>query len=57
MNFNELDLPFAVKQGIEYAGFTVCTPVQEEVIPRAIRGEDVAAQAQTGTGTTAACVI
>jgi len=57
MNFNELDLPFAVKQGIEYAGFTVCTPVQEEVIPRAIRGEDVAAQAQTGTGKTAAFVI
>lgn len=57
MNFAELDVPYAVKQGIEHAGFTVCTPVQEAVIPRAIRGEDVAAQAQTGTGKTAAFLI
>jgi ATP-dependent RNA helicase RhlB len=57
MNFSELDVPFEVKQGIEHAGFTVCTPVQEAVIPRAVRGEDVAAQAQTGTGKTAAFLI
>jgi ATP-dependent RNA helicase RhlB len=57
MNFSELDLPSEVKQGIEYANFIVCTPVQEAVIPRAIRGEDVAAQAQTGTGKTAAFLI
>ena len=40
MNFSDLDLPFEVKQGIELAGFTTGTPVQEAVIPRAIRGED-----------------
>jgi ATP-dependent RNA helicase RhlB len=57
MKFNELDVPYEVKQGIEHAGFTICTPVQEEVIPRAVRGEDVAAQAQTGTGKTAAFLI
>jgi ATP-dependent RNA helicase RhlB len=57
MNFSELDLPYEVRQGIEYAGFSVCTPVQEAVIPRAIRGEDIAAQAQTGTGKTAAFLI
>ncbi len=57
MNFSELDLPFEVKQGIDHAGFTICTPVQEAVIPRAVRGEDVAAQAQTGTGKTAAFLI
>ena len=57
MNFNELDIPFGVMQGIEHAGFTVCTPVQEAVLPRAIRGEDIAAQAQTGTGKTAAFLI
>jgi ATP-dependent RNA helicase RhlB len=57
MQFSEMDLPYAVQQGIEYAGFTVCTPVQEAVIPRATRGEDVAAQAQTGTGKTAAFLI
>jgi ATP-dependent RNA helicase RhlB len=57
MNFSELDLPYEVRLGIEHAGFTVCTPVQEAVIPRAMRGEDIAAQAQTGTGKTAAFLI
>lgn len=57
MNFSELDVPYEVKQGIEHTGFTICTPVQEAVIPRALRGEDVAAQAQTGTGKTAAFLI
>jgi ATP-dependent RNA helicase RhlB len=57
MHFSELDVPYEVKQGIEHVGFTVCTPVQEAVIPRVLRGEDVAAQAQTGTGKTAAFLI
>ncbi len=57
MNFSELDLPLEVRQGIEQAGFTACTPVQEAVIPRAVKGEDIAAQAQTGTGKTAAFLI
>ena len=57
MDFSELDVPYEVKQGIEHTGFTICTPVQEAVIPRALRGEDVAAQAQTGTGKTAAFLI
>ncbi len=57
MEFSKLEIPYEVKQGIEEAGFTICTPVQEEVIPRAVRGEDVAAQAQTGTGKTAAFLI
>ncbi len=57
MNFSELDLPHEVRQGIELAGFITCTQVQETVIPRALRGEDVAAQSQTGTGKTAAFLV
>jgi ATP-dependent RNA helicase RhlB len=57
MNFSELELSQEVQQGIELSGFSVCTPVQEAVIPRAVRGEDIAAQAQTGTGKTAAFLI
>ncbi len=57
MNFSDLDLPFEIMQGIEYSSFITCTPVQEAVIPRVVRGEDVAAQAQTGTGKTAAFLI
>jgi len=57
MDFSELDIPDEVRQGIEHVGFATCTPVQEAVIPRALRGEDIAAQAQTGTGKTAAFLI
>jgi len=56
-DFLSFDLPEPVMQGIQAAGFTLCTPVQEEVLPIALRGRDVAGQAQTGTGKTAAFLI
>ncbi|HLY36833.1 MAG TPA: DEAD/DEAH box helicase, partial [Candidatus Binatia bacterium] len=43
--------------GIEAAGFTHCTPIQDKVLPLALAGRDVAGQAQTGTGKTAAFLI
>ncbi len=43
--------------GIRSAGFTHCTPIQEKVLPLALAGRDVAGQAQTGTGKTAAFLI
>ncbi|BCR04077.1 ATP-dependent RNA helicase RhlB [Desulfuromonas versatilis] len=57
MKFTELALPEQVMRGIENMGFTDLTPVQEESIPLALDGRDVAAQAQTGTGKTAAFLI
>lgn len=57
MKFTELDLPAEILQGIKQVGFVDLTPVQEESIPLALRGCDVAAQAQTGTGKTAAFLI
>ncbi|MEJ2197464.1 MAG: DEAD/DEAH box helicase [Desulfuromonadales bacterium] len=57
MKFTELDLPAEVMRGIEEVGFVDLTPVQEESIPLALAGRDVAAQAQTGTGKTAAFLI
>lgn len=57
MRFTELDLPPSVMQGISDAGFEALTPVQQESIPLALQGRDVAAQAQTGTGKTAAFLI
>ena len=57
MKFLELNLPEQVQQGISEAGFEKLTPVQEESIPLALSGKDVAAQAQTGTGKTAAFLI
>ncbi len=57
MKFSELNLPDVVQQGVIAAGFESLTPVQEESIPLALAGKDVAAQAQTGTGKTAAFLI
>ena len=55
--FADLDLPEPVRRGIEDAGFTWCTPIQAETLPTAITGRDIAGQAQTGTGKTAAFLI
>jgi len=44
-------------EGIRDAGFTVCTPIQAQTLPIALAGHDVAGQAQTGTGKTAAFLV
>jgi len=55
--FTAFDLPPELMQGIEAAGFSKCTPIQAETLPIALQGHDVAGQAQTGTGKTAAFLI
>jgi len=44
-------------EGIRQAGFVVCTPIQAQTLPLALAGRDVAGQAQTGTGKTAAFLV
>jgi ATP-dependent RNA helicase RhlB len=44
-------------EGIREAGFTLCTPIQAQTLPIALAGRDVAGQAQTGTGKTAAFLV
>jgi len=44
-------------QGIVAAGFVNCTPIQAQTLPVALAGRDVAGQAQTGTGKTAAFLV
>jgi ATP-dependent RNA helicase RhlB len=55
--FQTLNLPDPVLRGIEAAGFTHCTQIQELTLPLILQGKDVAGQAQTGTGKTAAFLI
>jgi len=55
--FAELPLHPLLAAGIEAAGFTYCTPIQALTLPVALAGEDVAGQAQTGTGKTAAFLL
>jgi ATP-dependent RNA helicase RhlB len=57
VRFEELHIHEKVLEGIKAAGFTECTPVQAQTLPAALHGKDIAAQAQTGTGKTAAFLI
>ena len=55
--FDQFDLPPEVLTGLNEAGFFACTPIQAQVLPVALTGRDVAGQAQTGTGKTAAFLV
>jgi superfamily II DNA/RNA helicase len=57
MNFDEMSLHPAILKAVTLAGYTVPTGVQEQAIPAALKGSDILASAQTGTGKTAAFVL
>ena len=57
MKFTELKLNDKLMKGIHDAGFVKCMPVQEETLVHTLKGRDVTAQSQTGTGKTAAFLI
>ena len=55
--FSELGLTPELLQTIDGLGYEEPTPIQEHAIPPLMAGKDVIAQAQTGTGKTAAFAI
>ncbi len=55
--FQDLSLPQDLLHAVADLGFRYCTPVQAGVLPHSLDGKDVAGQAQTGTGKTAAFLI
>ena len=57
LRFDSLALHDDVRAGIRDAGFEFCTPIQAKTLPIALEPRDVAGQAQTGTGKTAAFLI
>ncbi len=57
LRFDTLSLHDSLKAGIRDAGFEFCTPIQASSLPIALKNQDVAGQAQTGTGKTAAFLI
>lgn len=57
LRFDSLDLHETIQAGIRDAGFEFCTPIQAQTLPIALKPSDVAGQAQTGTGKTAAFLI
>jgi len=57
LKFESLPIPEQVLQGIRDAKFDTCTPIQSKSLPITLGGKDLAGQAQTGTGKTAAFLI
>ena len=57
MRFTELQLHEKIQSGLESAEFVSCTEVQEKTLPASLAGDDVAVQAQTGTGKTACFLL
>ena len=55
--FSDFDLNTDLLKGLNEAGFEFCTPIQAQSIPIALTGKDVAGEAQTGTGKTAAFMV
>ena len=55
--FDGFELPPEVMAGLKDAGFEHCTPIQAQALPVLLQGRDVAGQAQTGTGKTAAFLV
>lgn len=55
--FTSLPLQETLLNSLSDAGFTHCTPIQAKALPILLRGQDVAGQAQTGTGKTIAFLL
>ncbi len=53
MNFSELGLSEALLRAVHEQGYTIPTPIQVQAIPAVLKGGDLLAGAQTGTGKTA----
>ncbi|MDH5473559.1 MAG: ATP-dependent RNA helicase RhlB [Gammaproteobacteria bacterium] len=56
-SFASFNLAEPILNGLKAAGFDFCTPIQAETLPIALKGQDIAGQAQTGTGKTAAFLV
>ncbi|MDA3820381.1 MAG: DEAD/DEAH box helicase [Candidatus Delongbacteria bacterium] len=57
MDFSSLNLSNELQEAVSFMGFTKTTPIQEFAIPVIMKGRDLIASAQTGTGKTAAFVL
>ncbi|TNF55622.1 MAG: DEAD/DEAH box helicase [Gammaproteobacteria bacterium] len=57
ITFAELKLAPELVRAVSELGYSVPTPIQKEAIPLVLAGRDLLAQAQTGTGKTAAFAL
>lgn len=57
MTFENLELSNSLLKAVKAQGYEQPSPIQEKAIPEILRGKDVLASAQTGTGKTAAFTL
>lgn len=57
MSFKNLGLQKEILQAIDEKGYTEATPIQAQAIPLILKGSDLLAGAQTGTGKTASFTL
>ena len=57
MTFSSLGLSQDLLEAVKYAGYETPTSVQEKAIPLILKGQDLIAQARTGTGKTASFAL
>ena len=57
MSFKNLGLQKELLQAIDEQGYTEATPIQAQAIPPILKGGDILARAQTGTGKTAGSTL
>ena len=57
VTFASLPLHPSLQEGLNALGFSHCTPIQAQTLPLALQGVDLAGQAQTGTGKSAAFLL
>tara|TARA_R110002096_G_scaffold143328_5_gene299446 strand:- start:102262 stop:103524 length:1263 start_codon:yes stop_codon:yes gene_type:complete len=55
--FESLDLPEYLLRALQELGYETPTSIQEQAIPQVLEGHDLLAEAQTGTGKTAAFAL
>jgi ATP-dependent RNA helicase RhlE len=57
MTFEQLELIAPIQQALKDENYVAPTPIQVQAIPHLLKGRDILASAQTGTGKTAAFAI
>ncbi|NQD35711.1 ATP-dependent RNA helicase RhlB [Permianibacter sp. IMCC34836] len=57
IHFSSLGLHPALLKALDDMGYDRCTPIQAATLPKLLAGHDIAGQAQTGTGKTAAFLL
>ena len=55
--FHDLGLPPELMRALYDLKFQYCTPIQQQILPHALKGSDVSGRAPTGTGKTAAFLL